>query len=97
MNAAGYTRLLMPLAALVFVGGWVLAAVAFFVIGTRTCAAVQVPLAGTLQVCQDTTPNAVIMLTVIGFAATVGSLFLLGLHFLLLTLEGIESNTRKGP
>ena len=96
MNAAGYTRLLMPLAALVFVGGWVLAAVAFFVIGTRTCAAVQVPLAGTLQVCQDTTSNAVIMLTVIGFAATVGSLFLVGLHFLLLTLEGIESNTRKG-
>jgi hypothetical protein len=96
MTAAGYTRLLVPLAALVFVGGWVLAAVAFFVIGTRTCAAVQVPLAGTLQVCQDTTSNAVIMLTVIGFAATVGSLFLIGLHFLLLTLEGIESNTRKG-
>ena len=95
MTAAGYTRLLVPLAALVFVGGWVLAGVAFFVIGTRTCANVQVPLAGTLQVCQDTTSNAVIMLTVIGFAATVGSLFLLGLHFLLLTLEGIESNTRK--
>src|SRR6267143_1190273 len=49
MTAAGYTRLLVPLAALVFVGGWVLAAVAFFVIGTRTCANVQVPLAGTLQ------------------------------------------------
>ena len=95
MTAAGYTRLLVPLAVLVFVGGWVLAAVAFFVIGTRTCANVLVPLAGTLQVCQDTTSNAVIMLTVIGFAATVGSLFLLGLHFLLLALEGIESNTRK--
>jgi hypothetical protein len=95
MTAAGYTRLLLPLAALVFAGGWVLAAVAFFVIGTQSCANVQVPLAGTLQVCQET-PNAVIMLTVIGFAATVGSLFLVGLHFLLLTLEGIESNTRKG-
>ncbi len=96
MTAAGYTRLLLPLSALVFVGGWVLAGVAFFVIGTQTCANVQVPLAGTLQVCQDTTSNAVILLTVIGFAATVGSLFLVGLHFLLLTLEGIESNTRKG-
>ena len=96
MTVAGYTRLLVPLAVLVFIGGWVLAGVAFFVIGTRTCAAVQVPLAGTLQVCQDTTSNAVIMLTVIGFAANVGSLFLLGLNFLLLTLYGVESNTSTG-
>jgi predicted secreted protein len=96
MTAASYTRLLKPLAALVFVGGWVLAVVAFFVIGTQSCANVQVPLAGTLQACQDTTANAVIMLTVIGFAATVGSLFLVAMHFLLLTLTDIESNTRKG-
>jgi hypothetical protein len=96
MNPASYTRLLVPLAALVFVGGWVLAGVTFFVIGTESCAHVQVPLAGQLEVCQDTTSNAVIMLTVIGFAATVGSLFLLGLHFMLGTLADIESNTRKG-
>ena len=96
MNAASYTRLLVPLAALVFVGGWVLAAVTFFVIGTETCADVQVPLAGQIQVCQDTTSNAVVLLTVIGFAATVGSMFLLGLHFMLSTLNDIESNTRRG-
>lgn len=95
MTAASYTRLLVPLAALVFVGGWVLAVVAFFVIGTETCADVQVPIAGSLEVCQDTTSNAVVMLTVIGFAATVGSLFLLGLHFMLRMLSEIESNTRK--
>jgi hypothetical protein len=96
MNAASYTRLLVPLAALVFVGGWVLAAVTFFVIGTETCADVQVPLAGQIQVCQDTTSNAVVLLTVIGFGATVGSMFLLGLHFMLSTLNDIESNTRGG-
>ena len=96
MTPASYTRLLVPLSALVFVGGWVLAVVAFFVIGTETCANVQVPLAGAINVCQDTTSNAVILLTVIGFAATVGSMFLLGLHFMLRTLTDIESNTRKG-
>lgn len=97
MNPASYTRLLVPLAGLVFAGGWVLAGVSYFVIGTESCADVQVPLAGTIRVCQDTTSNAVVMLTVIGFSATVGSLFLLGLHFILRTLGEIESNTRKGP
>jgi hypothetical protein len=92
-----FAELLAPLAAAVFAGGWALAVVAFFVIGTETCAAVQVPLAGSIEVCQDTTSNAVILLTVIGFAATVGSLFLLGLRHMLLTLAEIEKNTRKGP
>ena len=96
MTSDSYTRLLVPLAAFVFIGGWVLAVVAYLVIGTETCANVQVPLAGTLEVCQDTTSNAVILLTVIGFSATVGSMFLLGLHFMLRTLAEIESNTRKG-
>ena len=80
-----------------FAGGWVLAIVAFLVIGTESCADVQVPLAGALRVCQDTTSSAVILLTVIGFAATVGSFFLLGVRFLLLALADIEQNTRKGP
>jgi predicted secreted protein len=97
MTPASYTRLLVPLAALVFFGGWVLAVVAYLVIGTETCADVQVPIAGTLQVCQDTTSSAVVMLTTIGFSATVGSMFLLGLHFMLRTLAEIESNTRKRP
>ena len=96
MTPASYARLLVPLAVLVFIGGWALAVVAFFVIGTETCAQVQVPLAGQLNVCQDTTSNAVILLTVIGFAATVGSLFLLALHFILRTLSGIESKHGKG-
>lgn len=96
MTSEAYTRLLIPLAVLVFVGGWVLAGVTFFVIGTETCADVQVPLAGAIRVCQDTTSNAVILLTVIGFAATVGSMFLLALHFILQHLAAIESNTREG-
>jgi hypothetical protein len=85
------------LSAAVFVGGWALAVVAFFVIGTETCSTVQVPLAGDIEACQDTTATAVILLTVIGFGATVGSLFLLGLRNMLLTLAEIEKNTRKGP
>lgn len=96
-DARAFARLLAPLAAAVFVGGWILAVVAFLVIGTETCATAQIPLAGAIKVCQDTTSDSVILLTVIGFAATVGSLFLLGLRFMLLTLTEIEQNTRKGP
>jgi hypothetical protein len=91
-----FARLLGPLSLAVFVGGWVLAVVAFFVIGTETCGDVQVPLAGTLEVCQDTSSNAVILLTVIGFAATVGSVFLFSIRFLLLTLADIADNTKRG-
>jgi hypothetical protein len=87
--------MLAPLAVAVFIGGWILAAVAFFVIGTETCSTVTVPLAGAIKACQDTTANAVILLTVIGFAATVGALFLLGLRHMLLTLADIENNTRN--
>lgn len=95
MNASTFARLLGPLSAAVFVGGWILAVAAFFVIGTESCAAVQIPLAGSIEVCQDTTASAVVLLTVIGFAATVGSLFLLALRHMLITLAEIEANTRK--
>jgi hypothetical protein len=95
MSSNSYTNLLGPLAAAVFIGGWILAVVAFLVIGTETCTTVNVPLAGPIKACQDTTSSAVILLTVIGFAATVGSLFLLALRQVLRTLENIESNTRK--
>ena len=81
-----FARLLTPLSVVVFVGGWLLALIAFLVIGTQQCADVHAGLAGTLQVCQDTTSNAVIMLTVIGFAATVGAVFLLSMRFLILAL-----------
>ena len=80
-----------------FIGGWVLAVVTFFVIGTQSCGDVQVPLAGKLQVCQDTTSNAVILLTVIGFAATVGSIFLFALRVMILAMADVAENTRKGP
>ena len=97
MDARSFAALLNPLAAAVFVGGWILAVVTFFIIGTETCATVAVPLAGPIEVCQDTTPNAVILLTVIGFAATVGSLVLLAARYMLLTLAEIADNTRRGP
>jgi hypothetical protein len=95
MDARRFAPLLNPLAAAVFVGGWILAAVTFFIIGTETCAEVVVPLAGPIEVCQDTTANAVILLTVIGFAATVGSLVLLTLRHMLVALAEIAENTRR--
>ena len=97
MTPTRFAELLGPMAAAVFVGGWALAVVAFFVIGTETCADVQVPLAGSIEVCQDTTASTVMVLAVIGFLATVGSLVLLGMRFLLLALADIQENTRNGP
>ena len=76
MNARSFAALLGPAAWAVLVGGWVLAIGTFLAIGTESCTRVAVPVAGTIEVCQDTTAGAVIMLTVIGFVATVGSLFL---------------------
>ena len=96
MTARSFANLLAPLALLVLAGGWVLAIVAFFIIGTETCSAVEVPVVGVVEACQDTTPNAVILLTVIGFSATLGSLFLWALRHMLLALDQIEENTRSG-
>jgi hypothetical protein len=95
MTARSFARLLAPLGWLVLIGGWVIAVVAFLVIGTESCATVQVAVAN-VEVCQDTTSQAVILLAVIGFAATVGSLFLWALRYLLAVLDDIESNTRVG-
>jgi hypothetical protein len=67
---------------------------AFFLVGTETCTDVAVPLAGNVRACTDTTPSAVILLTVMGFAATIGSLFLWALRHLLGVLSAIEENTR---
>jgi hypothetical protein len=92
MDARAFGNLLGPLSLLVLVGGWVLAGAAFFVVGTETCTQV----AGVVEACQDTTPNAVILLTVIGFGATIGSLFLWALRHVLVVLSEIESNTRSG-
>lgn len=95
MTPTRFAELLAPLAAAVFAGGWALAIAAFFVIGTETCARTQVPLAGSLEVCQDTTASTVLVLAVIGFLATIGSLVLLGMRYLLLAAD--EKNTRKAP
>jgi hypothetical protein len=95
MTARDFARWLLPLAGLVLVGGWVLAVVAFIAIGTETCTTVAVPLAGEVEACTDTSATSVVLLVVIGFAATVGSLFLFALRFLLLTLAAIEDNTRR--
>ena len=74
-------------------GGWVLAVVAFLVVGTETCSEVTVPVVGIMKACQDTTAEAVILLTVVGFGATVGSLFLWALRHVLVVLSQIEENT----
>jgi hypothetical protein len=95
MDAQSFTRLLAPLGIAVFVVGWVLAVAAFFVIGTERCATVEIPLAGAFEACQDTTASAVVMLTAIGFAATVGAIFLFALRYFLGVLSQIEENTRK--
>jgi hypothetical protein len=95
MNARSFADLLVPLAWAVLIGGWALAVAAFVAIGTESCTKVAVPVAGTIEACQDTTAGAVIMLTVIGFVATVGSLFLWGLRHLLTVLVEIEENTRS--
>jgi len=95
MTARDYARWLAPIAALVLAGGWILAVVAFVAIGTETCTTVTVPLAGEVEACTDTSATSVVLLVVIGFAATVGSMFLLGLRFMLQALSKIEENTRK--
>ncbi|HSP55221.1 MAG TPA: hypothetical protein VLS25_06485 [Dehalococcoidia bacterium] len=95
MTALDFARWLAPLAVIVLVGGWVLAVVAYLAIGTETCTTVAVPLAGNIQACTDTTTTSVVLVVVIGFAATVGSLFLFALRFLLISLADIEANTRS--
>lgn len=95
MSARDYARWLGPLAAAVLVGGWVLAVVGFLAIGTETCTTVPVPLAGPIEACTDTAATSVVLLMVVGFGATVGSLFLLALRFLLMTLADIADNTRR--
>jgi len=78
----------------VFAASWVLAGLAFAVIGTENCASVEVPLAGGVEVCQDTTAQAVILFAVVGFMGTLAALFLWALRYVLVLLERIESNTR---
>lgn len=89
------TTNLRPIAALVFVGGWVMAIAAYFIIGTETCATTDVPLVGAIETCTDTTSTVIVIVVAIGFAATVGSLALLVLSHVVDSLREIEANTRK--
>ncbi len=95
MNAREFSKWLVPIGWFVLVGGWIIAVTAFFAIGTETCTTVAVPLAGDVEACTDTTTTSVVLAVVIGFAATIGSLFLFALRFLLLTLGEIAENTRS--
>lgn len=95
MNARAFANWLAPIAWLVLVGGWIIAVIAFLAIGTETCTTVAVPLGGQVKACTDTTSSSVILFTVIGFAATLGSVFLFALRYMLLAMESIAENTRQ--
>jgi len=95
MDSRTFADWLSPLAWLVLGGGWVVAVIAFFAIGTETCTTVEVPLAGPIEACTDTTAQSVILLVVIGFGATIGSLFLWALRHLMAVLGEIETNTKQ--
>src|SRR2546425_813530 len=95
MDSRSFADRLNALAWLVLIGGWGLAVIAFLVIGTETCTTVAIPLAGPIEACSDTTAQSVILLVVIGFGATIGSLFLWALRHLLAVLGEIETNTKQ--
>ena len=95
MNPRTFIHWLAPIAAVVFVAGWILAVAAYIAVGDETCTTTVVPLAGQIVTCTDTTAVSVILLMIVGFSATLGSLFLLGLRYLLATMEAIEENTRR--
>ena len=95
-NIRDFARWLGAIAAVVFVLGWVLAIAAFIAVGDETCTTTQIPLAGQVVTCTDTKAVSVILVMVIGFGATLGSLFLLGLRYVLSSLDAIEENTRQG-
>lgn len=96
MANRSFPQLIFMLAWVVLIGGWALAVAAYFVIGSETCSEVQIPLAGSVEACQDTTAQSVLLFAVVGFGATVGSVFLFSLRWVLLTLQAIEENTRRG-
>ena len=95
-NIRDFARWLGYIAGIVFVLGWILAIAAFVAVGDQTCTTTQIPLAGQVETCTDTKAVAVILVMVIGFGATLGALFLLGLRYVLTSLDAIEENTRSG-
>ena len=96
MTSRDFAGWLAPLAAVVFVGGWILGIVAYFVVGDETCTTTTIPLAGQVVTCTDTTAVSVILLMIVGLGATLGSLWLLCLRFLILGIAEIAENTQRG-
>jgi hypothetical protein len=96
MTIRDYIRWLGPLAGIIFVLGWILAVLAYIAVGDETCTTTNLGIAGQVVTCTDTTAVSVILVMVIGFGATLGSLFLLGLRYILATLDSIDENTRRG-
>jgi hypothetical protein len=96
VSAREFARWLVPIGWIVLVGGWAVAIVSFFAIGTETCTMVDVPIVGgAVEACTDTTTSAVTLTVVVGFAATLGSVFLWALRYMLLAMESVADNTRS--
>ena len=95
MNARSFADLLSLLALVVLIGGWVLAIVLSSSSAQRRVQRWKCQSPASSRPRQDTTPSAVILLTVIGFGATVGSLFIWALRYILVALNQIEENTRS--
>ena len=95
MTARDFAGWLTPLAAVVFVGGWILGIVAYFVVGDETCTTTTIAIAEA-ETCTDTTAVSVILLMIVGLGATLGSLWLLCLRFLILGIAEIAENTQRG-
>jgi len=96
MAVRDFARWLVPIAFVVLIGGWILAIVAYFAVGSQTCTNVNLGIAGQVNACTDTGPTQIILASVIGFGATLGAIFLFGLRYLLGVLAEIETNTRSG-
>jgi hypothetical protein len=95
VTARTFIQWLGPIAALVFIGGLVLAVIAYIAVGSQTCTDVNLGIAGRVNACTDTGPTQVLLATVIAVFSTLAALFLWGLRYLLATLEAIEENTRR--
>jgi hypothetical protein len=94
MSGSNFVQWLAPLAAAVFIVGWVLGIVAFIAVGSESCTTTDLGIAQA-ETCTDTTAVSIILLMVVGFGATLGALFLLGLRYMLSSLDAIEDNTRR--
>jgi hypothetical protein len=94
MTSRDFARWLAPLAALVFVGGWILGIIAYIAVGDQTCTTTTIAIAEA-ETCTDTTAVSVILLMIVGLGSTLGSLWLLCLRFLILSMAEVAENTQR--